>query len=80
MSQPAASSPSFAPDTAQELADALLSTGYLPDDGLATVAWLVRSGYDVSYGAVSDFERQGSAVAGRREPARRPRGAWPRGG
>ena len=29
----------------------------------ATVAWLERSGYDVSYGAVSDLERQGPSVA-----------------
>jgi MoxR-like ATPase len=29
-----------APATASGLADALLSTGYLPDEGLATVAWL----------------------------------------
>jgi len=29
-----------APASATELADALLATGYLPDEGLATVAWL----------------------------------------
>jgi MoxR-like ATPase len=40
VSQPTAFTPDVVPDSAQALADALLSTGYLPDDGLATVAWL----------------------------------------
>jgi MoxR-like ATPase len=33
-------SPAVPPESARALAEALLGTGYLPDDGLATIAWL----------------------------------------